>query len=48
MYFHNSLIPRGAYFLLPLESKQEVPQGETHKMYFRGQGQSILSDKYTC
>ena len=24
MYFHNSLIPRGAYFLLPLESKQEA------------------------
>ena len=24
MYFHNSLIPRGTYFLLPLESKQEA------------------------
>ena len=24
MYFHNSLIPRGAYFLLPLESEQEA------------------------
>ena len=24
MYFHNSLILRGAYFLLPLESKQEA------------------------
>ena len=27
MYFHNSLIPRGAYFLLPLESKQEATTG---------------------
>ena len=27
MYFHNSLIPRGAYFLLPLESKQEATFG---------------------
>ena len=27
MYFHNSLIPRGAYFLLPLESKQEATAG---------------------
>ena len=27
MYFHNSLIPRGAYFLLPLESKQEATLG---------------------
>ena len=27
MYFHNSLIPRGAYFLLPLESKQETTSG---------------------
>ena len=27
MYFHNSLIPRGAYFLLPLESKQEAISG---------------------
>ena len=27
MYFHNSLIPRGAYFLLPLESKQEATSG---------------------
>ena len=27
MYFHNSLIPRGAYFLLPLESKQEATPG---------------------
>ena len=27
MYFHNSLIPRGAYFLLPLESKQEDTSG---------------------
>ena len=24
MYFHDSLILRGAYFLLPLESKQEA------------------------
>ena len=27
MYFHNSLIPSGAYFLLPLESKQEATSG---------------------
>ena len=27
MYFHNSLIPRGAYFLLPLKSKQEATSG---------------------
>ena len=27
MHFHNSLIPRGAYFLLPLESKQEATSG---------------------
>ena len=27
MYFHHSLIPRGAYFLLPLESKQEATSG---------------------
>ena len=27
MYFHNSLIPRGAYFLLPLESKREATSG---------------------
>ena len=27
MYFHNSLIPRGAYFLLPLEIKQEATSG---------------------
>ena len=27
MYFHITLIPRGAYFLLPLESKQEVISG---------------------
>ena len=27
MYFYNSLIPRGAYFLLPLESKQEATPG---------------------
>ena len=27
MYFHNSLIPRGAYFLLPLERKQEATTG---------------------
>ena len=25
--FHNSLIPRGAYFLLPLDSKQEASSG---------------------
>ena len=27
MYFHNSLIPRGTYILLPLESKQEATSG---------------------
>ena len=27
MYFHISLIPRGAYFLLPLESIQEATWG---------------------
>ena len=27
MYFHISLIPRGAYFILPLESKQEATWG---------------------
>ena len=27
MYFHISLIPMGAYFLLPLESKQEATSG---------------------
>ena len=27
MYFHNSLIPRGAYFLLPLKSKQDATWG---------------------
>ena len=27
IYFHNSLIPRGAYFLLPLESKLEATSG---------------------
>ena len=27
MYFHISLIPRGAYFLLPPESKQEATSG---------------------
>ena len=27
MYFHNSLIRREAYFLLPLESKQEATSG---------------------
>ena len=31
-------------FLLPLESKQEA----TTKMHFRGQGQSIKSEKYVC
>ena len=48
MYFHNSLIPRGAYFLLPLESKQEATSGLIHKMHFRRQGQSIKSEKYAC
>ena len=27
MYFHISLISRGAYFLLPLETKQEATSG---------------------
>ena len=27
MYFHNNLISRGAYFILPLESKQEATLG---------------------
>ena len=27
MYLHHSLIPRVAYFVLPLESKQEVTSG---------------------
>ena len=27
LYFHNNLIPRGAYFLFPLESKQEATSG---------------------
>ena len=33
MYFHNSLIPRGAYFLLPLESKQEATSGWNFTKY---------------
>ena len=34
MYFHNSLIPRDAYFLLPLESKQEsYLRVKLHKMH---------------
>ena len=33
MYFHNSLIPRGAYFLLPLESKQEATSGNFTKCF---------------
>ena len=33
MYFHNSLIPRGAYFLLPLESKQEATLGWNFTKY---------------
>ena len=31
MYFHKSLIPKDAYFLLPLESKQEATLGWTSK-----------------
>ena len=27
LHFHNSLIPMDAYFLLPLESKQEATSG---------------------
>ena len=33
MYFHNSLIPRGVYFLLPLESKQEATSGWNFTKY---------------
>ena len=33
MYFHNSLIPRSAYFLLPLESKQEAKWGWNFTKY---------------
>ena len=33
MYFHNSFIPRGAYFLLPLESKQEATWGWNFTKY---------------
>ena len=33
MYFHISLIPRGAYFLLPLESKQEATSGWNFTKY---------------
>ena len=51
MYFHNSLIPRDAFFFfffffLPLESKQEAIRVKLHKMHFRGQCQSIKSEKY--
>ena len=31
MYFHNILIPRVAYFLVPLESKQEGTSGWNFK-----------------
>ena len=34
MYFHDSLIPRGAYFLLPLESKQEATSGSNFTKCF--------------
>ena len=27
---------------------KKLPQGELHKMHFRGQGQSIKSEKYAC
>ena len=48
MYFH-SFIPRDAYYLLPLESKQKsYLRVKLHKMHFRGQGQSIESKKYAC
>ena len=33
--FINSFIPRGAYFLLPLESKQEATSGETSQNAFQ-------------
>ena len=33
MYFHISLIPRGAYFCLPLESKQEATSGWNFTKY---------------
>ena len=39
MYFYNSLISRGAYFLVPLEGRVKL-----HKMHFRSQGQSIKSE----
>ena len=40
MYFHNSLIPRGAYFPLPLESEQcisevKVNQLKVENMHFK-------------
>ena len=33
MYFHISLIPRGAYFLLPLQGKQEATSGWNFTKY---------------
>ena len=37
MYFHNSLIPRGAYFLLPLKciSEVKVNQLKVKNMHIR-------------
>ena len=33
IYFHNSLNPKGTYFLLPLESKQEATSGWNFTKY---------------
>ena len=48
MCFHNSLIPRGAHFLLPLDSSKQEATSGLNFMHFRGQGQSIKSEKYAC
>ena len=32
MYFHNSVIPRGAYFLLPLESEQCISEVKVNQL----------------
>ena len=48
MYFHNSLIPRGAYFLLPIwRINTKLPQGKTSQNAFQ-RSRSIKSEKYTC
>ena len=49
MYFHNSLIPRGAYFLLPLESKQEATKGWNFTKYISEVKVNQLKvKKYAC